>query len=496
MTQLKDRDPWETDIPRFCSANDHDIGKHVLIFQSYMDNPTQHVYPIDTEATANTIFMDRLAIQDRTALSHALLQDNLHVDQCSLDTVIKKACSFFGPEGSETHYYRKLNSDKQRATETLKQYYDRMEQHFRMYILFLNSRLSVDFNAFLAPLLDGALAQEQVILEQAMAQDELTTAQQLEIYIGKRKRLWESIRNGRKNSNTKKEPQGTSRQGLNTHHAAPNQSDSFEERITQNLTNSMSKMLNETSSSIQQKVLQSLNNIERKVHEQDSRITGLETMMKSNSHELQKQALNNMWQQRCFGGQHHQDTSYLNFMSNTRQNYSGGDQQRGERERRFEPRGRSRSPERGRTGGQPSRSRSRSPSPHEGCHGCGEEHFSIQCPYKTNEERELKLFYKVYSGRLGAEEEAQLRRQHNLENLPENRYKIAKKQYIHIKVGDKKSGYCHWCNTKKFHNTIYCDKYCPLCKQEGHWWGQCSRETERAQKRLRHLARELEQKKL
>ena len=246
MTQLRDRDPWETDIPRFCSTEDHDIGQHVLIFQSYISNKAQHVYPIDTEATANTIFMDRLSIKDRTSLSHALLQDNLNIDQCTLDTVIKKACSFFGPEGSETYYYRQLNSDKQKVTETLKQYYDRMEQHFKLYILFLSSRLSVDFNAFLTPLIEGALNQEQVILEQAKAQDELTTAQQLEIYIGKRKKLWESIRNGRTPATVgaTQRPQSPKTRGLNTHHTAPQRSDNFEERITQNLTNSVSKMLN------------------------------------------------------------------------------------------------------------------------------------------------------------------------------------------------------------------------------------------------------------
>ena len=52
---------------------------------------------------------------------------------------------------------------------------------------------------------------------------------------------------------------------------------------------------------------------------------------------------------------------------------------------------------------------------------CGEEHFSIQCPYKTNEEKELKLFYRVYIlGRLSREEENKLRKQYDLENLSEN----------------------------------------------------------------------------
>ena len=52
-----------------------------------------------------------------------------------------------------------------------------------------------------------------------------------------------------------------------------------------------------------------------------------------------------------------------------------------------------------------------------------EEHFSIQCPYKTNEEKELKLFYmyRVYIGRLSREEENKLRKQYDLENLSENR---------------------------------------------------------------------------
>ena len=141
------------------------------------------------------------------------------------------------------------------------------------------------------------------------------------------------------------------------------------------------------------------------------------------------------------------------------------------------------------------RSRTRSPSPFEGCHSCGQEgHMAIECPHKTAEERELKLFYLVYARHLDRDKEDELRKKYNLVNLGQNRY--TKALSTTMRMGQNSRSFCHWCNMKNDHNTIWCNQYCPLCKKDGHWWGKCTEHTDTVNKRMDNLSKEMEDKRL
>lgn len=103
----------------------------------------------------------------------------------------------------------------------------------------------------------------------------------------------------------------------------------------------------------------------------------------------------------------------------------------------------------------------------------------------------MKLFYRLYKFNVDRTEEKDLRVKHNLQNMPQNRHIVQKKRNGSTRVGKGSKGYCHWCDIKYEHNTIYCREYCPLCKQEGHWWGDCTKHQEKAQERVRNLQKEL-----
>ena len=113
--------------------------------------------------------------------------------------------------------------------------------------------------------------------------------------------------------------------------------------------------------------------------------------------------------------------------------------------------------------------------------------MAIECPHKTDEERELKLFYLVYTRHLSRDKEDELRKKYNLTNLAQNRY--IKALNTTVRMGQNSRSFCHWCNMKNDHNTIWCNKYCPLCKKEGHWWGKCKEHSDTANKRMDNLSR-------
>ena len=134
---------------------------------------------------------------------------------------------------------------------------------------------------------------------------------------------------------------------------------------------------------------------------------------------------------------------------------------------------RDQSPNRDSNSGNRSRSRSPSPTPSNNkCFMCKEEHWMIECPHLTREEKELELYKilqrKQKQGNNDPMMEEQLRRKYGIAKVKKNKAHT----HDHSIPVTGSGHYCKWCNVKG-HSMWICPRYCSICEKEGHNWENC-----------------------
>ena len=130
---------------------------------------------------------------------------------------------------------------------------------------------------------------------------------------------------------------------------------------------------------------------------------------------------------------------------------------------------------------------SRSPSPTSNtCHSCKGEHWQIECPFYTREEKEVELLKML-------EKHVQINGQDpKKEDELRERYKIPKGKLnqtlnhdMNKPVGGK-GHFCKWCRTRG-HNMMICTHYCPICEKLGHGWRECKSNPQLVEQRKQGL---------
>ena len=127
----------------------------------------------------------------------------------------------------------------------------------------------------------------------------------------------------------------------------------------------------------------------------------------------------------------------------------------------------------------PHRERSRSPSPtpqNNKCFACGEQHWMIECPHLTREEKETELF-KIIKRKerqdgthMSKENETALRNKYNIPYTKPNKSRT----HDENKPVTGKGHFCKWCHTRG-HSMFICPWYCPICEEDGHGWENCTK---------------------
>ena len=282
---LKDRDKHNTEIPRFHDTGDSDIcqfAQNITNFLPKVDASLPTYRGKTSDWIHKEILLDRIEPTDRTKFETQLLRQDIHVEDIDFPKLRRLLCIHFGPDNAEKLYLEKLFLDKQADTESLMPYYERKEDHFNKYLLYLENG-TFTFDQFLTYFISGAQAREKVMIQDAQINGHISTNAKLFAWMDKRKELWNSMRPSDKSQSTNKKETK-----LNSHHIEESKTNS----LLTSIATDISTIKNEQSTTVN-----SVKELQKTIDNTSTRLDKLESDIKNqgtNNYNSQRSDLNNM----------------------------------------------------------------------------------------------------------------------------------------------------------------------------------------------------------
>ena len=440
MAYLKDHDDHYTEITRFQNDGKEDICTFAQKVTRFVNNEVQtDNYPGKSlDEISKIILMDRINPNDRGKLQEKLDRPETRVTDLDFGELRRMMCITFGPANAEQYYLSKLFSDRQLEdpNESFKVYFDRKEDCFNKYLLYLDGG-SFTFQQFLTYLINGAQQREKIMIQEAKLAGHIANSAELFGWVENRKDFWDEIR-----TPDSKTSGGTNKQAsLNTNQTQSDNSSSIcilttiatdiaairsEQLSSSSSMKQMKQELSDTSSRIDK--LENFNKDRNGYNDHRNNLDHMQVLREIAQMNQMHQTQMNMMQGAyiCMEQQNRSPPPNDRYQQRGRDRYNNnqGSYDRSRSPSPYYQRGRSRDLDESRHNQRP---RTRSPSPFDGCHSCGEVgHYGIECPYKTPEERELKLLYQIEKMKFDRGKEEELREKYNLKDLGINKHSEAK----------------------------------------------------------------------
>ena len=169
MAYLKDHDDHYTEITRFQNDGKEDICTFAQKVTRFVNNEVQtdNYLGKSLDEISKIILMDRINPNDRGKLQEKLDRSETRVNDLDFGELRRMMCITFGPANAEQHYLSKLFSDRQDPNESFKVYFDRKEDCFNRYLLYLEGG-SFTFQQFLTYLINGAQQREKIMIQEVL----------------------------------------------------------------------------------------------------------------------------------------------------------------------------------------------------------------------------------------------------------------------------------------------------------------------------------------